>query len=122
MRPEPRLEAGDGTEGLGVALEADRLPVDGCAACETVEAQTLVKVGPHVGQAASQPHGTSVFDSINLDEAILVPGPEDQAAALGQRRAGIEAPGMRMEGQAAAQRARYAAAWQEAGGVAIDPY
>jgi hypothetical protein len=71
MRPEPLLEAGDGTEGLGVALGPDRLPVDGCAVCETIEAQTLVKVSPYVWQPASQPHGTSVFDSIDLDEAIL---------------------------------------------------
>jgi TPR repeat protein len=57
----------------------------------------------------------------------------DQAAALGQRQAEMEAAGMRMEGEAAAQQARYAAVCQKAGGVtdgplclvggmAIDPY
>jgi TPR repeat protein len=57
----------------------------------------------------------------------------DQAAALGQRYAEMEAKGMRMEGEAAAQQARFAAACRRhggvadgpvcsVGGVAIDPY
>jgi TPR repeat protein len=57
----------------------------------------------------------------------------DQAAAVGQRYAEMEAAGMRMEGEAAAQQAHYAAVCQKAGGVtdgplclvggmAIDPY
>jgi len=33
MRLEPFLKAGDGTEGLGVDLISDRLPVDGRAVC-----------------------------------------------------------------------------------------
>ena len=45
----------------------------------------------------------------------------DQAAALGQRQAEIEAAGMRMEGEAAAQQARWAAACQKAGGVTDGP-
>jgi cytochrome c2 len=72
MRLKPLLEAIDGTEGLGVALAADRLPVDGCAICETIETQTLVKVGPHIWQLVSQPQGASVLDSISFDKAILV--------------------------------------------------
>jgi hypothetical protein len=45
----------------------------------------------------------------------------DQAAALGQRQAEMEAAGMRMEGEAAAQQARYAAVCQKAGGVTDGP-
>jgi hypothetical protein len=66
----------------------------------------------------------------NLDKAL---GLFDRAAALGQRYADIEAHGMRMEGEAAAQQARYAAQCRSRGGVvdgpvcslggmAIDPY
>jgi TPR repeat protein len=57
----------------------------------------------------------------------------DQAASLGQRNAAMEAAGMRMEGAAAEQAARYAAVCRKAGGYtdgplclrggeAIDPY
>jgi len=45
----------------------------------------------------------------------------DQAAALGQRYAEMEAKGMRMEGAAAAQQARFAAVCRSAGGVADGP-
>lgn len=45
----------------------------------------------------------------------------DKAAALGQPYAKIEAAGMRMEGAAAAQQARYAAACQSRGGIADGP-
>jgi hypothetical protein len=117
------LEAGDGTEGLGVALDptSGRLLLNHTALPDQLS-QAFVPRRSHTQRNHLLADGRFVFDSINLDEAILVPGPEDQAAALGQRRAEIEALGMRMEGQAAAQRARYAAACQEAGGVAIDPY
>jgi TPR repeat protein len=45
----------------------------------------------------------------------------DQAAALGQRYAEMEAKGMRIAGEAAAQQARFAAACQRRGGVADGP-
>ena len=45
----------------------------------------------------------------------------DQAASMGQRYGEMEAKGMRMEGTAAAQQARYAAACQRAGGIADGP-
>ena len=45
----------------------------------------------------------------------------DRAAALGQRYAEMEAKGMRMAGEAAAQQARFAAACQRHGGVADGP-
>lgn len=45
----------------------------------------------------------------------------DKAASLGQRYAQMEAKGMRMEGAAAAQQARYAAVCRAAGGVADGP-
>jgi len=45
----------------------------------------------------------------------------DQAAALGQRYAQMEAKGMRMAGEAAAQQARFAAICQRRGGVADGP-
>ncbi len=45
----------------------------------------------------------------------------DKAAALGQRYAQMEAKGMRMEGAAAEQQARYAAACQSRGGIADGP-
>ena len=45
----------------------------------------------------------------------------DQAAALGQRYAAMEAKGMRIAGAAAEQQARFAAACQSRGGVADGP-
>ena len=45
----------------------------------------------------------------------------DKAAALGQRYAQMEAKGMRMEGAAAEQQARFAAVCQSRGGVADGP-
>jgi TPR repeat protein len=45
----------------------------------------------------------------------------DRAAVLGQRYAEMEAKGMRMEGAAAAQQARFVAACQSRGGVADGP-
>ncbi len=45
----------------------------------------------------------------------------DRAAALGQRFAEMEAKGMRMEGAAAEQQARFAAVCRRAGGVADGP-
>ena len=66
----------------------------------------------------------------DLDKAL---GLFDQAGALGNRSAQMEAKGMRMQGEADAQAARYAAACRKAGGyvdgpscmsggMAIDPY
>jgi hypothetical protein len=45
----------------------------------------------------------------------------DKAAGLGQRYAQMEAQGMRMEGAAAEQQARFAAVCQSRGGVADGP-
>jgi TPR repeat protein len=56
--------------------------------------------------------------SQDLDKAL---GLFDQAAALGQRYAQMEANGMRIAGEAAAQQARYAAACRSHGGVADGP-
>jgi hypothetical protein len=44
------------------------------------------------------------------------------AAALGQRYAEMEGKGMRMEGAAAEQQARFAAVCQRAGGVPVAPF
>jgi TPR repeat protein len=72
--------------------------------------------------------GHGVRQDVNKAQSLL-----DQAAALGSSRAEVEAGGMRMEGEAAAQAARWAAACRAKGGVtdaplcllggiAIDPY
>jgi TPR repeat protein len=72
--------------------------------------------------------GHGVYQDVNKAQALL-----DEAAGLGQGDAKIEASGMRMEGAAAAQQARFAAVCRNAGGVtdgplcliggaAIDPY
>ena len=72
--------------------------------------------------------GHGVRQDVNKAQSLL-----DQAAALGQRSAEVEAAGMRMEGEAAQQAARWAAACHAKGGVtdaplcllgglAIDPY
>jgi TPR repeat protein len=72
--------------------------------------------------------GHGVRQDVNRAQSLL-----DQAAALGSSRAEVEAAGMRMEGEAAAQAARWAAACHAKGGVtdaplcllggmAIDPY
>ena len=66
----------------------------------------------------------------DLNKAV---GLFDQAGALGNRNAQMEAKGMRMQGEADAQAARYAAACRRAGGyvddgmcmsggLVIDPY
>jgi uncharacterized protein len=54
----------------------------------------------------------------DMDKAV---GLFDEAAALGNRNAQMEAKGMRMQGEADAQQARYAAACRRAGGVTDGP-
>jgi len=72
--------------------------------------------------------GHGVPQDIQKAQSLL-----DQAGSLGQRYAQMEAKGMRMEGEAAAQQARFAAVCAKAGGhaegplclvgeMAIDPY
>jgi TPR repeat protein len=72
--------------------------------------------------------GHGVRQDVNKAQSLL-----DQAAALGSNSAAVEAAGMRMEGEAAQQAARWAAACHAKGGVtdaplcllggmAIDPY
>jgi TPR repeat protein len=72
--------------------------------------------------------GHGVRQDVNKAQSLL-----DQAAALGSNSAEVEAAGMRMEGEAAQQAARWAAACHAKGGVtdaplcllggmAIDPY
>src|SRR5580704_12037286 len=74
MQSKPLLQARNGTEGPGVELRFDCLPVDGCAICQTIETQTFVRVGPHVWLAVSEPQGTSVFDFTNFNEALHAGG------------------------------------------------
>ncbi|HEY2822658.1 MAG TPA: tetratricopeptide repeat protein [Candidatus Acidoferrum sp.] len=72
--------------------------------------------------------GRGVPQDVNKAQSLL-----DKAGSLGQRYAQMEAKGMRMEGEAAAQQARFAAVCAKAGGhadgplclvgeMAIDPY
>ena len=61
-------------------------------------------------------YGRGVNQDVPKAQALF-----DRAAALGQRYAEMEAAGMRMEGAAAEQQARFAAVCRRAGGVADGP-
>ena len=60
--------------------------------------------------------GYGVHQDVDKAQTLL-----DEAAGLGQSKAKIEAAGMRIEGAAAAQQARFAAVCHNAGGVADGP-
>ena len=60
--------------------------------------------------------GYAVPQDLNKAQSLF-----DQAAKLGQRNAATEAKGMRMEGEAAQQQARFAAVCAKAGGHADGP-
>jgi len=103
--------------------------------------QSYAEALPWFQKAAAQKNGDALFflglmyewghgvrQDVNKAQALL-----DQAAGRGQRMAEIEAAGMRMEGEAAEQAARWAEACHRRGGVtdaplclvggeAIDPY
>ena len=61
-------------------------------------------------------YGRGVNQDVPKTQALF-----DQAAALGQHYAAIEAAGMRMEGAAAEQQARFATVCHNAGGIADGP-
>ena len=61
-------------------------------------------------------NGRGVYQDVPKAQELF-----DKAAALGQRDADIEGRGMRMEGAAAEQQARFAAVCRGAGGVADGP-
>ena len=61
-------------------------------------------------------YGRGVIQDVPKAQALF-----DRAAGLGQRYAEMEAKGMRMEGAAAEQQARFAAVCRRAGGVADGP-